>query len=692
MQIELMPNREFFEDVYPLESDDEDIEESDDEGTDSDAESELIRTLNKESTQNEESLKNAREDKASASSRLAILENYGRSLEKDRPDDLEACVLAYSKERQKTFKDHSASNTRIQALELERTKIQKKQAKALLASKKEKAKAAKEKAKKLEKENRARQEKVDAKRRLADERIQFWPRVVYRVILSLDTNSEMTPASSRQGSVDSLAKPNSEDSSGPCQISLSVSYITSGAYWAPRYDLNLNTPNKSGLIIYRAEFCNTTSETWKDAKIILSTSQTLFQGLGEPIPSLLPWHIRLNKDPARSTDSTNGALVSTYEMQHKQKAQPAVSKQAGGRRNALFGWGNNDAVSMGPQIETSYDFQGSKMSEHQQQARQSSHVMPQIQPMMGQQGLQSSYPMPQIQPMMGQPAQQWAREGLFGRPRDDVAGRHFETADASSEDESEGNAETIIPNLPTLVAQESTWSESGLTATYDIPGLRNIAPSHITRRQKIASITLKEIQFLYLLVPKLRAAAFLKARFRNTSSIALLKGPAGLTLDGSFLGNTNLPRCSAGEIISLSLGVDPSVNVTYSKPVVKRSQTGVFNKEGSGVYTRTCTVTNTRSNRVLEGLVLDQIPVSEDERLKVDVLQPYGLRNEGDVAKTGTGIAALGKPTEKWGRATAVLKKGGEVCWDVKIEPGRGVKLVLEYEARYPNTEVVVGV
>ncbi|KAL2040927.1 hypothetical protein N7G274_006385 [Stereocaulon virgatum] len=200
------------------------------------------------------------------------------------------------------------------------------------------------------------------------------------------------------------------------------------------------------------------------------------------------------------------------------------------------------------------------------------------------------------------------------------------------------------------------------------------------------------IKFSYLLIPKLRAAAFLKAHFQNTPSIALLKDPAGLTLDGSFLGKTNLPRCSAGVTISLSLGVDPSVNVTYSKPVVERSQTGVFNKEDSSVYTRTCTVTNTRSNRVLEGLVLDQIPVTEDERLTAGVLQLPGLRNEGGVGKTGTGIAALGKPTEKWGRATAVLKKGGEVCWDVMIEPGRGVKLVLEYVARFPSPEVDVGV
>ncbi|KAL2040925.1 hypothetical protein N7G274_006383 [Stereocaulon virgatum] len=98
-QIEHMPNRELFEDVCPLESDDEDIEQPDDEGTVSDAESELIRTLNKKSAQNEESLEIAREGKTSASSRLAILENSSRNLEKDRPVELEVCVLAYSKER-----------------------------------------------------------------------------------------------------------------------------------------------------------------------------------------------------------------------------------------------------------------------------------------------------------------------------------------------------------------------------------------------------------------------------------------------------------------------------------------------------------------------------------------------------------------------------------------------------------------
>lgn len=249
---------------------------------------------------------------------------------------------------------------------------------------------------------------------------------------------------------------------------------------------------------------------------------------------------------------------------------------------------------------------------------------------------------------------------------------------------------TNIPELPSLEHQESSWSESGLTATYEIPGTRTIAPSPTTRRQKIASISLRDVSLSYHLVPKLRAAAFLKARLHNTSSIALLKGPCGLTLDGSFLGNTHLPRCSAGDRFSLSLGVDPSINVIYSRPIVKRGHMGFLQREGSGIFTRTCTITNTKSDRVVEGVVIDQIPVSEDERLRVDILEPAGLRSEGSTTCCSAGITADGKADSKTGDTLVTLKRGGFVRWDVQIKPGRGVKLDLEYEARFPSTELAV--
>ncbi len=88
--------------------------------------------------------------------------------------------------------------------------------------------------------------------------------------------------------------------------------------------------------------------------------------------------------------------------------------------------------------------------------------------------------------------------------------------------------------------------------------------------------------------------------------------------------------------------------------------------------------------------MLDQIPVSEEERLRVEVLQPAGLKTESGAVKTGTGL--VGKGMEKWGRATAMLKKSGEVVWEIKIESGKGAKLILEYEAKFPSSEIIVGV
>lgn len=220
--------------------------------------------------------------------------------------------------------------------------------------------------------------------------------------------------------------------------------------------------------------------------------------------------------------------------------------------------------------------------------------------------------------------------------------------------------------------------------------------------------------FSHIIIGKLRQVAFLKARLRNTSKISLLKGPLGLTLDGSFLGQATFPRVSSGESFTLPLGVDPAINVAYPKPTVQRSQSGIFSKEDSNVFTRTLIVTNTKHTGPVELTVLDQVPVSEDERLKIDIVTPRGLKIGGDGVRAGqsstngqvantTGSAASARASAygvdnsggsaiKWGSAVATAKKGGEVAWNVKLNAGQGVKLVLEYETAFPSGESVVGI
>src|SRR5690606_12761518 len=46
-------------------------------------------------------------------------------------------------------------------------------------------------------------------------------------------------------------------------------------------------------LTYHAHFYNRTWETWKEAMITLSTSQTAFTGINDTIPSLDPWKVGL---------------------------------------------------------------------------------------------------------------------------------------------------------------------------------------------------------------------------------------------------------------------------------------------------------------------------------------------------------------------------------------------------------------
>ncbi|KAL9098902.1 MAG: hypothetical protein Q9163_005521 [Psora crenata] len=690
MMVELVDNRDRYEDVYPSDSEEEEGEDESSEESDSDIEKEDIKALEEEDERISQAIKHANEDKASASGRLTILETYGKSVELNRPEDIQELLRQYSLEREKAYADFSASEQKAKNLAKERQKITKRKqrtiANAILNAKKEKAKANKAKAKEKEKKQRAKEDKLQDKRQLKADRERFWPKKVYRVVVSLDTNSDLTPSSSRRGSVSSVAKiPTGSTASDACQVSLSICYITSCASWSPRYDLSLNTPTGSGTIVYRAEFSNRTSETWTDAKVILSTSQTAFQGLWEPIPTIQPWHIRLAKD-VDDFDSSTGALNSNYELQYKYNNQAANYKQPMQPRGLLFGLEQSK-----PSMQSGAIQQQQQQQVMAQQNRNGhndnlfKNLQAQPRGFFGSSNANNSVAVPE--PNVAPPP-----PGTVSRDRYAVSGgAAVEYPDEDESDLALGER-TLVPDLPSLTTQESSWSKSGLTATYDIPGLRTIIPSHTTRRHRIASIHLKDVHFSYLAVPKLRAAAFLKARLRNTSSVTLLSGPTGLTLDGSFLGNSYLPRCSVGESFSLSLGVDPSVSVLYGKPVVRRSRSGIITKEGSAIYTRTCTVTNTKADRAVEGLVLDQVPVSEDDRLKVEILHPRGLRQQGDSVRSGVGSNITGKDDPKWGKASATLKKGGEVCFDFKIEASKRARFVLEYEARYPSGDTIVGV
>jgi uncharacterized protein (TIGR02231 family) len=215
-----------------------------------------------------------------------------------------------------------------------------------------------------------------------------------------------------------------------------------------------------------------------------------------------------------------------------------------------------------------------------------------------------------------------------------------------------------------------------MTTTYELPGRRTLSPSHVARRHVLAELDLKSVALTYVIVPKRREAAFLRARIKNTSSLTLHPGQVGITVDGSFVGTAGLDTCAPGVFFNMSLGIDPGIEVKYSKPSVKPLAGALFfNKEDGAKFRRSTWLKNTKGVTV-DLLVSDQIPISDDEKLRVRVLEPTGLEKEGDEVDV--------KMEKSKGSGTVALRKNGEIKWTLKLQPSQEIKLVLEYEAKVP--------
>lgn len=703
LSVDLLPNRESYEEIYPSDSEDDESDEEEEEDDELEAEDDAVKSVTQKLKTLGVQLLDEQEKINSAASRLKICENYGQSIlnqNKLATSELENAVKAYNIEREKIYLDHKSSTATAEAIQDQIKDLEKERAKLRKAAAKAQKKAMAEKTKLQMKKLRQKNELRKEKERIKAERNSFWPKKVYRVTISLEP-STLTPSSSRRGSIDSEsavklasspAKELSESGVSPGTVNISLSYITYSASWSPRYDLSLNTISCTGELEYSAVLRNNTSETWKDAKVILSTSQASFRGLADAIPTLQPWHVRLVK----SGRNPEMALFSSYELKEKQNDWSKSNLQMQKPRHELFG---RDAYG---NVSTT-DIHARFSQKPTSQAQQSNSYQPQANATwLG----------------FGQNATVAGSSSLFGAPRSvppppaaplAPAGPAWDRNDndESALEESAlglGDDVTLAQAEQALTFDEGAWEESGMTTTYDVPALKTLAPSNSTIKHKIAKIHFNNISFSHIIIAKLRPVAFLKAQLQNRSKITLLKGPLGLTLDDSFLGQTTLPRCSSGETFSLSLGVDPTITVNYPKPTAKRSQTGIFAKEDCNVFSRSVTITNTKPNSVVSVNVLDQVPISEDERLKIEILEPRGLKLGGDSVRAGSGIlrqvstsnsTTTGRnsvPREiKWGTALATAKKSGEVIWKVQLNPGQGVKLPFEYEATFPSGEGIAG-
>ncbi|KAG5806134.1 hypothetical protein H9Q74_009507 [Fusarium xylarioides] len=721
ISVEFLPNRELFDEVYPnSDDDDDDASDSDDEEEEGEtpevphyrqlleAKAKLIELKDEQ--------QRAREIIGNADERIKVLDIYSKSLDKREGVNISEMLDTYKQEHQKAFEERLVGVQRERELAEAISKVTKEQMRLNKLGNKFQKKEAKNKAriqkaiqKKQEQRQKRQEEKRKEKERIRNERSRCWPLFCYTVHIQLEVSSSYTPASSRRESVSSevelVQRPRSKtaDVEETSSCNLVLSYVTNSAFWTPSYDIQLSTVESTGTLCFDAGLHNTTSETWENCKITLSTSQATSSSLDESIPSLTPWHIKLGNKKSSSDES--GAFESVVELQQQAtwRNKKQVPQQPPNFRREMFG--------LPGQALNDYQMQ-LMMLEQQNKKRlmmarqeQDSMVPPAPHPfppppvpiaaMIQQQAqaqAQAQAPPSQMRPpqlgnvvqnQMIQPQQLQQQQQQFSGMSQMDFSSNFDFDAFLDEDT------TMTDAQPSLEFQSSLVEETGFTTTFDLPGLKTLVPKFTVSKQRVARLQFTNVLFSHTIVAKYQPAAYLKAKLKNNSKLTLLRGPASLTLDGSFMGQSKIPRCSSGEVFTLSLGVDSAIRVIYPKPDVRRSTSGVFSKEDSSVFVRAVTVHNTRvtAKRPISLLVLDQIPVSEDDRLRVELLSPRGLAVEGPRQATGTPGRETAEDKD-WGKAMAALKKSGQVSWEVLLNAGKAVKLGLEYSVSMPSGDV----
>lgn len=174
-------------------------------------------------------------------------------------------------------------------------------------------------------------------------------------------------------------------------------------------------------------------------------------------------------------------------------------------------------------------------------------------------------------------------------------------------------------------------------------------------------------KFRHFSIPKLGERTYLQAQTTNDSEFPLLPGKAAVFLDNAFVASSQLDLTPSGKEFFLDLGIDSEVEVKRTEIIRQRDESGVWDKRERIRFSYTIEVINHKST-ALNLIVKDQLPVSEDEKIEVELIEPK-LKDDSSVTQSETGI----------------------LTWELTVKPSEKVSLPLEFRVSYPRELKIQG-
>ncbi len=204
-----------------------------------------------------------------------------------------------------------------------------------------------------------------------------------------------------------------------------------------------------------------------------------------------------------------------------------------------------------------------------------------------------------------------------------------------------------------------TVNETQLNAEYDIALAQTILSDGKTRQ-----VPLKEYElpatYVYHTVPSMDNTAFLLAKITNWGQYNLLAGVANLFFEERYIGQSNINPVVTSDTLLLSMGRDDKINIQRI-PIIDKESHSFFGGTRKEKRTYEISVRNNK-NKAIKIEVLDQIPVSNQEDIKVVVLDEGGAEYTAEI---------------------------GKLLWRLDLAPGETKKVRFSFEVSYPKEKSV---
>jgi uncharacterized protein (TIGR02231 family) len=195
-------------------------------------------------------------------------------------------------------------------------------------------------------------------------------------------------------------------------------------------------------------------------------------------------------------------------------------------------------------------------------------------------------------------------------------------------------------------------------AVYAIAGRVAVPSTNEMKRVQIDDMAL-DPTLTVRTVPKAEAKAYLYAKLTMAAGTPVLPGPVALFRDSIFVGNGQLPLLAPGEEHELGFGVDDMIRVRHAIADQMRGESGWVSSSKTDVRNYRITVKNMHQ-RPIQVRVLDQIPVSQNEAIKID-------------------LTGRTQPTRR-----NVDDKRGVLAWDMTLAPDEEKVVEFGYRVSWP--------